>query len=125
VTGGPNHAVRSGADDVAKGGEQLQENGFRLGLGVRGQGANGFSGEAIERVLLEYGVAGVLGLGRRFLAEGRLWLWLGFRPERRNRVVGSRAGLVVGKEGSLGEQFVPSLIYVCDGGPFVPGYRRT
>jgi hypothetical protein len=79
--------VWSGADDVAKGGEELQENGLGLRLGVRGQGANGFSGEAIERVLLEYGVAGVLGLGRRFLAERRLWLWLGFQRER-NRVYG-------------------------------------
>ena len=54
VTGGPDHAVRSGADDVAKGGEQLQENGFRLGFGVRGQGAHGLPGEAIESVPVEY-----------------------------------------------------------------------
>ena len=63
VTGGADHAVWSGADDVAKGGEQLQENGFGLGLGVRGQGAHGLPGEAIERVLLEYGLQGVLGAG--------------------------------------------------------------
>ena len=94
VAGGADHAVRAGADDVAKGGEQLQENGLGLGLGVRGQGAHGFSGEAIERVLLEYGVAGVLGLGRRFLAEKRPWLWLGFRRER-SRIYGEtvEAGL--------------------------------
>ena len=55
VAGGADHAVRAGADDVAKGGEQLQEKGLGLGLGVRGQGAHGFSGEAIERVLVEYG----------------------------------------------------------------------
>jgi hypothetical protein len=47
--------VRAGADHVAKGGEQLQENGLGLGLGVRSQGAHGFSGKAIERVLVEYG----------------------------------------------------------------------
>ena len=58
VTGGPDHAVRSGADDVAKGGEQLQENGFGLGFGVRGQGAHGLPGGAIERVPVEYVLQG-------------------------------------------------------------------
>ena len=58
VTGGPDHTVRSGADDVAKGGEQLQENGFRLGFGVRGLGAHGLPGEAIESVLVEYVLQG-------------------------------------------------------------------
>jgi hypothetical protein len=56
--------VRAGAKDVAEGGEQLQENGLGLGLGVRGQGAYGFPGEAIERELLEYGFQGVLGRTR-------------------------------------------------------------
>ena len=94
MSGGSDHAVWSGADEVAKGSEELQENGLGLGLGVRGQGAHGFSGEAIERVLLEYGVVQVLGLGRRFLAERRPWLWLGFRRER-SRVYGEtvEAGL--------------------------------
>jgi hypothetical protein len=89
----------------ARGIEQLEENGFGLGLGVRGQGAHGFSGEAIERVLLEYGLAGVLGLGRRFL--------------------GSRPGLVLGVKAGLGDQLVASLFYVCEGGLLVSGYRRT
>ena len=56
VTGGPDHAVGSGADYVAKGGEQLEESGLGLGLGVRGQGAHGLPGESVERVLLEHGV---------------------------------------------------------------------
>jgi hypothetical protein len=47
--------VRAGAQDVAEGGEQLQENGLGLRLGVRSQGAYGFPGKAIERELLEYG----------------------------------------------------------------------
>ncbi len=55
VAGGADHAVRAGADHVAKGGEQLQEKGLGLGLGVRSQGAHGFSGKAIECVLVEYG----------------------------------------------------------------------
>jgi hypothetical protein len=49
VAGGADHAVGAGADHVAEGGEQLEENGLRLGLGV-----HGFSGEAIERVFVEY-----------------------------------------------------------------------
>jgi hypothetical protein len=105
VTGGADHAVRAGANDVAKGGEQLEENGFGLGLGVRGQGAHGFSGEAVERVLLEYGLVGVLGLGRRF--------------------PGSRDGLVLGVKAGLGDRLVVSLFYVCEGGLLVGGYRRT
>ena len=153
VPGGSDHAVWSGADEVAKGGEQLQENGLGLGLGVRGQGAHGFSGEAIERAFLEYGFHGLLGLGCRFLAERRPWLWLGFRRERSriygetveaglarlklrrwagrgrggerrrlrgNRVEGSRAGLALGVKAGLGEQFVGSLFYVCEGGRFCP-----
>ena len=64
VTGGPDHAVGSGADDVAKGGEQLQENGLGLGLGVRGQGAHGLPGEAVEREFFEKGLQGLLGRGR-------------------------------------------------------------
>ncbi len=55
VAGGADHAVRAGADHVAKGGEQLQEQGLGLGLGVGSQGAHGISGKAIERVLVEYG----------------------------------------------------------------------
>jgi hypothetical protein len=125
VTGGPNHAVRAGADDVAKGGEQLQENGFRLGFGVRGQGAHGLPGETIERVSVEYGLphgkpgqAGLLGCRRRFLThstslragpERRLWLWLGFWREW-SRVDGETA------EAGLGEQLVPSPFYLCEGG---------
>jgi hypothetical protein len=56
VAGGADHAVRAGADHVAKRGEQLQQNGLGLGLGVRSQGAHGFSGESIERVFVEYGL---------------------------------------------------------------------
>jgi hypothetical protein len=94
--------VRAGAKDVAKGGEQLQENGFGLRLGVRGQGAHGFSGQAIERVLVEYGLAGAL--GRLLLVERRLrrtrewefgwdWDWGGQRGDRRGSGVRvSRAG---------------------------------
>ena len=104
MTGGADHAVRAGANDVAKGGEQLEENGFGLGLSVRGQGAHGFSCEAVERESHECGVA-ELGLGRRFL--------------------GSRDGLVLGVKAGLGDQLVGSLFYVCEGGLIVSGYRCT
>ena len=91
---------------LPKGGEQLQENGFGLGLGVRGQGAHGFSGEAVERVLLEYGLVRVLGLGRRLF-------------------LGGRDGLVLGVKAGLGDQLVASLFYVCEGGLLVSGYCRS
>jgi hypothetical protein len=98
--------VWAGAKDVAKGGEQLQENGLGLGLGVGGQGAHGFSGEAIERVLVEYGLAGVLGRGRRLLVErggqGRDW--------GRSRVRVRRTGCVPRREICLGKQ-VFSLLF--------------
>ncbi len=96
MTGGPNHAVRGGADYVAKGGEQLQENGLRLGLGVRGEGPHGMAGEAVERVLVKYRSQGLLGLERP-VAERRLWFWCGFR-----RVV-------------VGQQFVPRF-HFCESG---------
>jgi hypothetical protein len=75
MAGGPDHAVRAGADYIAKGREQLQENGLRLGLGVRGEGPHGMAGVAVERVLVEYGSPGLLGRERLLLAKRRLWFW--------------------------------------------------
>ena len=112
VTGGADHAVRAGANDVAKGGEQLQENGFGLGLGVRGQGAHGFSGETVERVSLEHGVAGVLGRTRGW----REWFWGGQRRDwRRNRVGISGNACVLRRGVCLGKQLFPLLFYLCGG----------
>jgi hypothetical protein len=84
------------------------------------------------------GQARLLGRGRRFLthstslragSERRLWLWLGLRREwsrvdggtteagfTQFKLRGSRAGLVLGIKAGLGEQFVPSPFYLCEGG---------
>jgi hypothetical protein len=48
VAGVVHHAVGSGADDVAEGSEELEQDGGRVGLGVRGEGADGVAGEAVE-----------------------------------------------------------------------------
>jgi hypothetical protein len=125
--------VGTGANDVAKGGKQLQENGFGLRLSVRSQSAYGFSGEAIERVLLEYGIQGVLGRGRLLLGERRLWrrtrerAWVrGGRSGdwRRSRVRVSRTGCVLGGEVCLGKQLSTLLFYLCEGRWVEPGYAH-
>jgi hypothetical protein len=96
--GGDGHAVWAGAKDVAEGGEELQENGLGLGLGVRGQGAHGFPGEAVEREFFEYGFQGTLGLGDWFrLVCRRVYRKIveaGFarlKRDRERRIRGSRA----------------------------------
>ena len=48
MAGGVDHAVGAAADQVAEGGEELEENGGGVGLGVRGDGADGESGEAVK-----------------------------------------------------------------------------
>jgi hypothetical protein len=41
VAGGVDHAVGSAADEVAKGGQQLEKNGSWVGFGVRSDGTDG------------------------------------------------------------------------------------
>ena len=48
VAGGIDHAVGSAADQVAEDGEKLEENGGRVGLGVRSDGADGESRETVK-----------------------------------------------------------------------------
>jgi hypothetical protein len=48
VAGGIDHAVRSGADHVAKGGQKLEQNGGGMRLGVRSDGADGEPGVAVK-----------------------------------------------------------------------------
>jgi hypothetical protein len=49
MTSGVDHAVGSGSDQVAEGGEGLEEDGGGVSLGVRGDGLDEESGEAMER----------------------------------------------------------------------------
>ena len=65
MAGGVDHAVRAGADQVAEGSEQLEQNGGGLGLSVRCKGADGESGQPIESGFAEGGPGGRRGWGRR------------------------------------------------------------
>ena len=47
VTGGSHDAVRRGAGEVAKGGQELQENGSGIGFGMRREGSDGEAGKAV------------------------------------------------------------------------------
>ena len=60
MAGGLDHAVRTGADDVAEGGEKLQENRGRVRLGVRRDGADDQPGEALECGPVQCGPGGRL-----------------------------------------------------------------
>jgi hypothetical protein len=48
VAGSIDHAVGSRADQVAECGQKLEENGGRVGFGVRSNGADGKSCETVE-----------------------------------------------------------------------------
>ena len=49
VTGGFHHTVRGRPYKVAEGGEELEENGGRIGFGVRRDGADHRPGDTVER----------------------------------------------------------------------------
>ena len=110
MAGGVDHAVRARADQVAEGGEQLEENGGGLGLSVRGQGADGESGEAVESGFAKCGAGwrtgwgGLTGWGRRSGVGVRLRL----RPRLRLDA----------------EQFGPAALYVREGGHNGTSYPR-
>ena len=48
VARGTDAAVRGGADEVAEGGQELEEDGGGIGLGVRGEGADEETGDTVE-----------------------------------------------------------------------------
>ncbi len=62
VAGGADGAVRRGAEDVAEGGEELQEDSRGVGLGVRSEAADNEAGQAVESRFSE---GGRLGRGGR------------------------------------------------------------
>jgi len=78
MTSGVDHAVGSGSDQVAEGGEGLEEDGGGVSLGVRGDGLDEESGEAMER---GFGQHRLRALGARcrvgrLLSRDRIDLWL-------------------------------------------------
>jgi hypothetical protein len=66
VTSGLDDTVRSRPYQVAEGNEELQENGGRIGFGVRGEGADDRAGNPVEGFRGKNGPSGVCeGRGRR------------------------------------------------------------
>jgi hypothetical protein len=63
VAGGVDHAVGSRADQVAEGGQKLEENGGRVSLGVGSDGADGESCETVESGFAQLGIRGRAGRG--------------------------------------------------------------
>jgi hypothetical protein len=81
VAGGVDHAVGSAADEVAKGGQQLEKNGGRMGFGVRSDGTHGEPGETMQGGFAQCGVRGSLGRRERWLRRRiwpGCWIWIGF-----------------------------------------------
>ncbi len=62
MPGSADGAVRHGAEDVAEGGEELQEDGRGVGLGVRSEAADNEAGQAVES---RFGEGGRLRRGGR------------------------------------------------------------
>ncbi len=54
----PDDAVRRGADEVAEGGQELQEDGSGIGFGVRGKATDGEAGKTVEGRIGESGRGG-------------------------------------------------------------------
>jgi hypothetical protein len=85
VAGGVDHAVGSAADEVAKGGQQLEKNGSWMGFGVRCDGTDGEPCWSVEGGFAEHGARGQLGRCERWL---RLLIWTGGRIRIGFRLLG-------------------------------------
>jgi hypothetical protein len=72
VTRGFHHTVRGRPYEVAEGGEKLQENGGRIGFGVRRDGADDRAGDTVERCRAKARPTGIPLWGRRW----RRWIGL-------------------------------------------------
>ena len=73
----------SAADEVAKGGQQLEKNGSRMGFGVRSDGTNGEPCCSVEGGFAQYGICGQVGRCERRLRR-LIWpgWWIGIRIRR-------------------------------------------
>jgi hypothetical protein len=75
VTGGAHEAVGRGADEVAEGGQELQEDGSGIGFGVRRKATDGETGKTVEGVVGQCGWWGRRGSG--WQGERRLGILVG------------------------------------------------
>jgi hypothetical protein len=64
MAGSIDHAVGRGTNGIAERGQQLEEDGGGMGLGVRGQGAYGHPSDAVECGFAEDWILGHAGRGR-------------------------------------------------------------
>ena len=124
---GANHAVGSAPGQVAESGEELEEHGGGVSLGVRGDGADGESGEAMKRRFGEHRFRALRGRVRRLLCGQRidLRLWrlntrFGLRPIREPEQFGV-ASFHFGKGGYMGAirdacvlQHVSTIPFFCE-----------
>jgi hypothetical protein len=82
--------VRSTADEIAKGSQQLEKDSSRLGFGVGSDGTDGEPRGSVKSVFAQYGIGGQLGRRERCL---RRQLWPGWRIRIGFRRLGLRLGL--------------------------------
>jgi hypothetical protein len=106
--------VRRGADEVAEGGQELQEDGSGIGFGVRREATDDEAGKAVESRIGQCGRSNSLRCGSGFLGKtgvffkGGLFLIEG--------LVGRCGGWRRPLPGLVGEQFPAAALYGGEGG---------
>jgi hypothetical protein len=111
MAGGADHAVGSTADQVAEGGEKLEEDGRGMGFGVGSDGSDGDAGETMEGGLSQFWMRGRLGWRERRLGSPhRVWRgwWMG--------IGGRRLGVLVRLRLPCEKQLGAALLYLGEGG---------
>ena len=125
VTSGADVAVKARADEVAKGGQELQEDGGGIGLGMRRKATDGEAGKAVEGrlgqgercgcgkglgILCEVVCVGCLGV----LDEDGVFLKAGVLGGE--RLLRRRGGLRLPPAGPVGKQLTTAALYVGERG---------
>ena len=125
VTSGAHEAVRRGADEVAKGGQELQEDGSGIGFGVRREAADDEAGKTVESRI---GQCGRSGSGLGFLGVIGIFVVIGVFGFLVKTGVFFKGGLFLiegaGRRGGwrrplpglVGEQFPVAALYGGEGG---------
>jgi hypothetical protein len=100
--------VWSAADEVAKGGQQLEKNGSRMGFGVRSDGTDNEACWSIKGGFAQYGIGGQLGQCERWLRRrAGQWRRIGIELRRLDLRLGweieeIRSALLQAREGGKG-----------------------
>lgn len=131
VPGGADGAVRRGADKVAEGGEELQEDSSGIGLGVKREAADSEPGKTVEGWFGErerrgrgglrggifdgvgfFGVFGFFELFGCFEFLGKTGLFFKAGVFGGERLFGRRGGLRLPPAGLVGKQLTTAALYV-------------